>query len=219
MQKHVTSFKNREEAGRLLGEKLARFARCEDVLVLALPRGGVPVAHEVAKALGATLDVLIVRKLGVPAQEELAMGAISSGGVRVLNESVIRALQIDDATVQRVVRKEQAELERREALYRGRRPPPRIRDRIVIVVDDGVATGSTMRAALELLRGGNPRELVVAAPTAPPDTVEEMKRLADDVVTVITPEPFHGVGNWYDDFTQTSDETVRHILETGDLYS
>jgi erythromycin esterase-like protein/predicted phosphoribosyltransferase len=205
-------FRDRREAGRLLAEKLADYADRSDVLVLALPRGGVPVAYEVARALGAPLDVFVVRKLGVPGYEELAMGAVATGGVRVLNEQLVERLGIPEQMIDAVAARERQELARRERLYRGGRPPPDVRGRTVILVDDGLATGATMHAAIQALRQQNPARIVVAVPTASPETCEEMKAKADDVICGITPEPFHAVGRWYRDFSQTTDEEVRLLL-------
>src|SRR3984893_2621582 len=205
-------FRDRREAGRLLAEKLAAYANRPDVLVLALPRGGVPVGYEVARALGAPLDVFVVRKLGVPGYEELAMGAVATGGVRVLNEQLVERLGIPEQMIDAVAARERQELARRERLYRGGCPPPDVRGRTVILVDDGLATGATMHAAIEALRQQHPARIVVAVPTASPETCEEMKTKADDVICAITPEPFHAVGRWYRDFSQTTDEEVRLLL-------
>jgi erythromycin esterase-like protein/predicted phosphoribosyltransferase len=205
-------FRDRREAGRLLAEKLAPYSNRPDVLVLALPRGGVPVAYEVARALGAPLDVFIVRKLGVPGYEELAMGAVATGGVRVLNDQIVDRLGIPDYLIDAVAAREQQELSRRERLYRGGRPPPDVRGRAVILVDDGLATGATMHAAIQALRQQQPSRIVVAVPTASPETCAQMRAEVDDVICAITPEPFHGVGLWYQDFTQTTDEEVREVL-------
>ena len=209
-------FRDRREAGRLLAEKLAPYANRPDVLVLALPRGGVPVAYEVARALGAPLDVFVVRKLGVPGYEELAMGAVATGGVRVLNDQIVDRLGIPDHLIDAVAAREQQELSRRELLYRGGRPPPNIRGRTVILVDDGLVTGATMHAAIQALRQQQPARIVVAVPTASPETCEEMRAEVDDVICAITPEPFHAVGLWYQDFSQTTDEEVRDLLSRGD---
>jgi predicted phosphoribosyltransferase len=205
-------FRNRADAGRQLADKLAAYADRPDVLVLALPRGGVPVGYEVARALGAPLDVFLVRKLGVPGYEELAMGAVATGDVRVLNDEIVRGLGISGHQIDAVVERELPELGRRERLYRGGRPPPDVVGRTVILVDDGLATGATMRAAVEALRQQQPARIVVAVPTASPDTCEALKAEADDVVCAMTPEPFFAVGHWYDDFTQTTDEEVRELL-------
>jgi erythromycin esterase-like protein/predicted phosphoribosyltransferase len=205
-------FRDRRDAGRVLAEKLAAYANRPDVFVLALPRGGVPVADEVARALSVPLDVFIVRKLGVPGYEELAMGAVATGGVRVLNGQLIERLGIPDDIIDAVTARESQELARRERLYRGDRPPPEISSRTVILVDDGLATGATMQAAIEALRQQNPARIVVAVPTGSPDTCEEMKAKADDVICAITPEPFNAVGRWYQDFSQTTDEEVSGLL-------
>jgi len=208
-------FRNRTDAGRQLAEKLVAYADRGDVLVLALPRGGVPVAFEVAQALGAPLDVFVVRKLGVPGYEELAMGAVATGGVRVLNDEIVRGLGISDHQIDAVVARELHELARRERLYRGDRPPPDVAGRTVILVDDGLATGATMRAAVAALRQRQPARIVIAVPTASPDTSEALKAEADDVVCAVTPEPFLAVGDWYEDFTQTTDDEVRELLARG----
>src|ERR1700687_5317950 len=205
-------FRDRREAGRVLAEKLAAYANRPDALVLALPRGGVPVAYEVARALGAPLDVFVVRKLGVPGYEELAMGAVATGGVHVLNDQLVERLGIPEHIIDAVAARERRELARRERLYRGGRSPPDIRGRTVILVDDGLATGATMHAAIQALRQQNPARIVVAVPTASPETCEEMKARADDVICAITPEPFHAVGRWYQDFSQTADEEVGILL-------
>jgi erythromycin esterase-like protein/predicted phosphoribosyltransferase len=205
-------FRDRRDAGRLLAEKLAAYANRPDALVLALPRGGVPVAYEVARALGAPLDVFVVRKLGVPGYEELAMGAVATGGVRVLNDQLVERLGIPEQMIDAVAARELQELARRERRYRGGRPPPDVRGRTVILVDDGLATGATMHAAIEALRQQKPTRIVVAVPTASPETCEEMKTKADDVICAITPEPFQAVGRWYQDFSQTTDEEVEALL-------
>jgi putative phosphoribosyl transferase len=205
-------FRDRADAGRLLAERLSAYAGRADVVVLGLPRGGVPVAREVARALGAPLDVFLVRKLGHPRQPELAMGAIASGGTRVLNEQLVRELGLGDYVVEQVTERERVELERRERAYRGDRPAPDLRDRVVVLVDDGLATGATMRAAAEAVRSRGPRRLVVAVPTAPPHALEMLSVEADEVVALIAPEPFHAVGLWYDDFGELSDDDVRREL-------
>jgi predicted phosphoribosyltransferase len=205
-------FRDRHDAGRLLAAKLAPYANRSDVLVLALPRGGVPVAYEVARALGAPLDVFVVRKLGVPGQEELAMGAVATGGVRVLNPEAVRGLRIPASVIDAVTEQELQELARRERLYRGDRPPPDVRGRTVILVDDGLATGATMHAAIQALRQREPAHIVVAVPIAAPETCETLRAEVDDVVCAVTPEPFHAVGLWYEDFSQTTDEEVRDLL-------
>lgn len=207
-------FIDRFDAGRVLArELLARgYGHRHDVLVLALPRGGVPVGFEVAKALHAPLDVFIVRKLGVPAQPELAMGAIASGNTRVLNENVVRLLGIAPDEIERVVQHEQAELERRERDYRGSRPRPEIRGKTVILVDDGLATGSSMRAAAQALQHEAPAAIVVAVPVAAEQTCDEFRTEVDDVVCAFTPDRFRAVGLWYGDFSQTTDDQVRELL-------
>jgi predicted phosphoribosyltransferase len=210
-------FRDRAEAGRRLAAMLAPYADRPDVLVLALPRGGVPVAHEVARALHAPLDVFLVRKLGVPGHEELAMGAIATGGVRVLNDAVVCALDIPPELIGIVAAEEQRELERRERAYRGDRPPPDVRGRTVILIDDGLATGTTMRAAVAALRTQNPARIVVAVPVGSPDTCEELQAEADEVHCAETPEPFYAVAIWYGDFTQTTDEEVRELLRFADI--
>jgi putative phosphoribosyl transferase len=206
------AFPNRAEAGRLLGEKLQKYAGRNDVIVLGLPRGGVPVAYEVAQRLGIPLDVFIVRKLGVPGFEELAAGAIASGGVRVLNEDVLRALPNADEIIESVTAKETAELERREKSYRDDRPAPELRDRVVILVDDGLATGATMHAAVKALRQRDVAKIVVAVPVGPPDTCREFEDEADETICATAPEFFQAVGQYYEDFSQTSDEEVRDLL-------
>ncbi|MCO5167576.1 MAG: phosphoribosyltransferase [Planctomycetes bacterium] len=207
-------YADRAEAGRVLGAHLARALGegREDVLVLALPRGGVPVAAEVADALDAPLDLMLVRKLGVPGHEELAMGAIASGGVRVLNQEVVDALSISSGVVEEVTRREQAELERRARAYRGDRPPPGLAGRTLVLVDDGLATGATMRAAAGAARQAGPARVVVAVPVAPAETLDALARDADEVVCPATPAPFFGVGQWYVDFDQTTDDEVRDLL-------
>jgi putative phosphoribosyl transferase len=205
-------FRDRRDAGRLLAEELREYAGRSDVVVLALPRGGVPVGFEVAQALEAPLDVFLVRKLGVPGQEELAMGAIASGGVRVMNESVLRALRVDDRAVAEVAAQEQRELQRREREYRGDRPDLDLRGRTVLLVDDGLATGSTMRAAALAVREHQPATVVIAVPVAAPETCDDLRTDADAIVCVATPEPFHAVGIWYEDFSQTTDDEVMNLL-------
>jgi putative phosphoribosyl transferase len=206
------AFANRTEAGRLLAEKLVQYAGCDDVVVLGLPRGGVPVAYEVAKRLGAPLDVFVVRKLGVPGFEELAAGAIASGGVRVLNDDVMRAIPHADETIEAVTARETAELERREHEYRDGRPAPELRGRVVILIDDGLATGATMRAAVKALRHSGAAKIVVAVPVGPPDTRREIEQEADETICLSTPEFFQAVGQYYEDFSQTSDHDVRELL-------
>jgi len=207
-----TTFSNRAEAGRLLAEKLDQYAGRDDVIVLGLPRGGLPVAFEVAKRLRAPLDVFIVRKLGVPGFEELAAGAIASGGVRVLNEDVMRSIPNAEQVIESITAKETAELQRREQSYRDGRPAPELRDRIVILVDDGLATGATMHAVVKALRQRGAAKIVVAVPVGPPETCREFEDAADEVVCATAPEFFHAVGQFYEDFSQTSDEEVREIL-------
>ena len=206
-------FRDRTEAGQRLAENLGAYAGRDDVLVLALPRGGVPVAYEVAKALKAPLDIFLVRKLGVPGHEELAMGAISTGKVRVLNHDVVRQLRIPEHVIDAVAQKEERELTRRERLYRGNRSPLEVRDKRVILVDDGLATGSSMYAAVKALRQRAPARVVVAVPAAAPATCEAFQKVVDEIVCAVTPEPFYAVGTWYDDFTQTTDDEVHNLLE------
>lgn len=209
----MQEFRNRVAAGRELAAELNRqLTPRPDTLVLALPRGGVPVALEIALALDAELDVLIVRKLGLPHHEELAMGAIASGGVRVLNEEVILAGNVSEATLDTVTGREQRELQRRQQAYRGARPYPRLRGRRLILVDDGIATGATMSAAVAAVRSRQPEELIVAIPVAPPDSVARLRKQADQVIALITPEPFYAIGPWYRDFSQTEDDEVRELL-------
>jgi putative phosphoribosyl transferase len=207
-----TLYRDRLEAGRLLATKLTDYANRQDVLVLALPRGGVPVAYEVAKALHAPLEVFVVRKLGVPGHEELAMGAIATGGVRVLNEDVVRMLHIPESVINAVTAREQRELERREDLYRDDRPPADVSGRTVILIDDGLATGATMRAAVQALRQQHPARIVVAVPVAAPATCNEFRTEVDEIICAKTPEPFFGVGYWYEDFSQTTDKEVHDLL-------
>jgi putative phosphoribosyl transferase len=206
-------FKDRTHAGRKLAARLTRYADREDVLVLALPRGGVPVAFEVARELKAPLDVFPVRKLGVPGHEELAMGAIAWGGVRVINEELVNYLGIPDEVIDAIAAVEQVELERRGVAYRGDRPPPDVTDSVVILIDDGLATGSTMRAAATSLRLQKPRRIVVAVPVSSRETCDEFRNEVDEIVCAFTPEDLQGVGLWYKDFSQTSDEKVRELLK------
>jgi predicted phosphoribosyltransferase len=208
----MTLFDDRRDAGVALAAELTRYRGRDDVVILALPRGGVPVAYEVARSLGAPLDVMIVRKLGVPGQEELALGALASGGIRVLNHGIIRALGIDEGDIEAAARREQHEIERREHTYRGDRPPPELAGRVVIVIDDGVATGATMRAAVAALRQREPARLIVAVPTAASDSCDRLRREADEVVCLATPEPYIAVGRWYRHFDQTGDNEVRELL-------
>jgi len=206
-------FRDRREAGQILGLRVKAAVRDPHPLVLALPRGGVPVAFEVAQWLHCDLDIFLVRKLGVPGNEELALGAIASGGVRILNESVVRDLGLSSSLIEIVAKKEQQELARREALYREGRSPIPPRGRTAILVDDGLATGATMLAAARGLAKQKPRRIVVAVPVASPDACEEFQAYVDKVICVFTPEPFHAVGLWYEDFPQTSDAEVRKLLE------
>jgi predicted phosphoribosyltransferase len=206
------AFRDRREAGRLLGQSLRAYAHRSDVSVLALPRGGVPVAFEVANTLAAPLDVFVVRKLGVPGDEELALGAIASGGTLTLNREVIDRLGLTEESIARVLAEETRELARRERLYRGERPALDVRNGIVILVDDGAATGSSMRAALRALQNAGPRRVVVAVPTAPAEVCAALAREADEVVCPLTPEPFVAVGLSYRNFSQTSDQEVRALL-------
>jgi predicted phosphoribosyltransferase len=196
-----------------LAAKLSHYNNRSDVLVLALPRGGVPVAFEVAQALNAPMDVFLVRKLGTPGQTELAMGAIASGGVRVINREVVDYLRIPESVIDRIAAEEREELERRERAYRAGRPPIDVRNQTVILIDDGLATGSTMRAAIKALKQKSPARLVVAVPVAPASTCDELIEEADDVVCLLSIEPFDGVGRWYEDFTQTTDDEVRRLLD------
>jgi len=212
-------FKDRADAGRALAGDLAKYAGRPDVLVLALPRGGVPVAYEVARHLRAPLDVFLVRKLGVPGHEELAMGAIASGGVRVMNDDLVRQIGVPPEDIEAAVRREATELARREREYRGNRPPPDVRNRTAILIDDGLATGATMRAAALALRRLGPARIVVAVPVASESTCDEFRGEVDEVVCSVTPEPFHAVGVWYDDFSQTSDAEVQALLAKSDSQS
>ncbi len=206
-------FKDRFDAGQALADRLQQYARRPGVVVLALPRGGVPVGYTIALDLGVPLDVFLVRKLGVPGHKELAMGAIASGGVRVLNDDVVRALNIPEAVIDQVAEEEKRELERRQRAYRDDRPPPDVRGKSAILTDDGLATGSTMRAAVQAVRESFPARIVVAVPAAPPDVCEQLRQEVDQVICTITPEPFHGVGLWYDNFEQVSDAEVRDLLQ------
>jgi predicted phosphoribosyltransferase len=206
-------FADRAAAGRVLAEKLADYAGRDDVIVLALPRGGVPVASEVARALGAPLDVFVVRKLGAPGQEELAMGAIASGDVVVINDDVVKALKVPPEVLAEKIARERAELSRRESAYRGDRPPLDVRGRTVILIDDGLATGSTMRAAVTALRGQAPVGIVVAVPIGALATCAELQQIAEECICALTPEPFRAVGLWYEDFAQTTDDEVRELLD------
>lgn len=204
---------DRTAAGKALALSLRNWHQRDDTIVLALPRGGVPVAYEVAEALALRLDLLVVRKLGVPYQEELAMGAIGSGGVKVFNEELLQRLALDANEINAVIARESRELQRREHAYRGNRPLPVLREQQAILIDDGIATGATMRAAIEVARQQQAAAIIVAAPVASPDTVTELTRLADQVICLFMPELFMAIGNWYDDFTQVSDDTVKTLLQ------
>ena len=207
-------FADRHEAGRALGQELKRkLASRQDIIVLALPRGGVPVAYHVAVALRAPLDVFIVRKLGVPGHEELAMGAIASGGVRVLNQDVLRYVPVPTSKIDEVAAREERELQRREKSYRGSRSPLSVAGKTVVIVDDGLATGSTMRAAVRALQAMRPAAVIVAVPVAARQICEEFRNEVDDIVCLRTPEPFDAVGLWYGDFSQTEDEEVHELLD------
>lgn len=209
----IALFRDRRDAGRKLAQQLTDYVGRNDVIVLALPRGGVPVAYEVALALHAPLDIFIVRKLGLPGHEEVAIGAIASGGVRVLNEDIVRYLNIPMPLIDAVVRRELRELERRAGAYRGNRPPPDVKGRTAILIDDGLATGASMRAAVVGLRARSPAHIVIAVPTAAPETCEAFKSKVDRIVCATTPEPFYGVSRWYENFSQTTDEEVKILLE------
>ena len=208
----ATRFQDRTDAGRLLAKHLSRYAGRQDVIVLGMPRGGVPVAFEVAKALRVPLDVFVVRKLGVPGHEELAMGAIASGGIRFLNDSVIRATRISETTIEAVTGRERLELQRRELAYRGYRPALVVGQKTVILVDDGIATGSTMFAAVAALQERHPARIVVATPVAPKESREELQQAVDEFVVIVQPDPFYSVGHWYEMFGQTSDQEVQELL-------
>jgi len=207
-------FEDRAYAGRLLGQALAKYANRPDVIVLALPRGGVPVGFEAAQAINASLDIMLVRKLGTPGHEELAMGAIASGGITVFNAELVSRLHIGPELMEAAIKREQQELQRREQAYRGNHPLPVVENRHVILVDDGLATGASMRAAVAALRQRNPASIIVAIPVAPPDTVAMLKEEADEVICLAMPEPFSAVGRWYRDFSQTTDEDVKSLLES-----
>ncbi len=209
----LTQFRDRKEAGKLLAAQLAAYANQQDLIVLALPRGGVPVGFEIAQALHAPLDVIVVRKLGVPGQEELAMGAIATSGIRILNKDVVQFLNIPDEVIDEITAQELQELERREHLFRGERPAYDVCGRTVILVDDGIATGATMHAAVAAIKQRQPTRIIIAVPTAAPSTCDEFAAEVDELVCVIRPEPFIAVGYWYRQFSQTSDEEVRSLLE------
>jgi putative phosphoribosyl transferase len=216
MQQVDVNFQDRIDAGQILANKLTKYAD-QKPLVLGLPRGGVPVAFEVAKALKAPLDVYIVRKLGVPGHEELAMGAIATGDVRVLNQGVIDPLQISEEAIETETRKEKEELKRREALYRGGRPTLDVTNRTVLLIDDGIATGSTIKAAIAALKKQKAGRIIVGVPVAPPSTIEELRKEVDEVVCVSTPEFFMAISLWYDEFPQTTDDQVRELLEKAEM--
>jgi putative phosphoribosyl transferase len=206
-------FKDRFDAGRKLSERLAAYDSLPDTIALALPRGGVPVAYEIARRLNLPLDIFIVRKLGLPGQEELAMGAIASGGIRVVNQSVLDQVQISQRVFDSVTANELRELERRERLYRGQHSSIEVTGKNVLLIDDGLATGTSMRAAIDALKKKNPAKIIVAVPVSPSDTYQEIKALVDDIVCVLTPYPFYSVGHWYEDFPQTSDQEVTSLLK------
>lgn len=209
----MSFFNDRTDAGKRLAERLSEYANREDVLILALPRGGVPVAFEVAKELNLKMDIFIVRKLGVPGNEELAMGAIASGNIRVLNEDVIRSFRIPQTEIDESTANELRELERRERIYRKNRLMPKISGSTVILIDDGLATGATMRAAVAAVKTKNPEKVIIAVPVAAPDTCNDFGGEVDEVICVATPEPFYGVGAWYEDFSQTTDKEVCELLD------
>jgi putative phosphoribosyl transferase len=212
MSTEARRFRDRAEAGRLLAKRLSAYAGRDDVIVLALPRGGVPVGYEVAKALDAPLDVFLVRKIGLPGYEELAMGAVASGGILVLDERLIQRLGIGREQLERAIQGELQELERREEAYRGGRGPLDLEGKTAILVDDGLATGASMRAAAEAVRRHNPARVVVAVPVAAEETCDQFRDFVDEIVCEVTPRPFHAVGLWYQDFSQTSDDEVRELL-------
>lgn len=206
-------FRNRTEAGQQLAKKLSAYANRADLLVLGLPRGGVPVAYEVAVELNVPLDICLVRKLGAPGNKELAMGAIGMGGVMVLNHDVVESLQVSQEAIARVVALEEKELERRDRAYRGDRPFPDLQERAIVLVDDGIATGATLRAAIATLKQQKPASIIVAVPVAPLSSYNELKAEVDEVVSLVTPERFYSISVWYDQFEQTTDEEVRHLLQ------
>jgi predicted phosphoribosyltransferase len=208
----MTRFRDRTEAGRFVAKRLGHYAGRDDVVVLGLPRGGIPVAYEVARELRVAMDVFVVRKLGVPGHEELAFGAIATGGTRVLNKEMIERLALPTEWIEAIDAKERRELERRERAYRGDAPPPDLAGRTVILVDDGLATGSTMQAAAQAVRHDDPAAVVVAVPVADPEVCAALRAVADEVVCVVTPQPLGAVGAWYEDFSQTSDDEVRDLL-------
>lgn len=208
----MNKYSDRYEAGKILATHLKSYAKNPDAYVLALPRGGVPVAFEIAKVLSIPLDIFVVRKLGVPGHEELAMGAIASGGITIYNEDILHQLHIPESAIYHVIQSEQKELERRELAYRGKKPFPKLKDKIILLVDDGIATGATMRAAIKAIKQYKPKKLILAVPVAAADTVEEMSHLVDEVVCPLKPHDLYAVGAWYDDFSQTSDEEVFNLL-------
>ncbi|MBD2299117.1 phosphoribosyltransferase [Nostoc sp. FACHB-87] len=208
----TSKFRDRSDAGKMLAKKLTAYTNHPDLLVLGLPRGGVPVAYEIATSLNAPLDICLVRKLGVPGHEELAMGAIAAGGVRVLNYDVINNLAIDSTTIDKVATQELWELQRRDRAYRGERPLPDIKNRTVILVDDGIATGSTMLAAIAVVKQQQPQRLIVAVPIAAPTTCQQLQAEVDEIVCLVMPESLYAIGLWYEDFSQTTDVEVQHLL-------
>lgn len=210
---HSKKFKDREQAGELLARRLTAYTGRSDVIVLALPRGGVPVGAAVARKLGVPLDVLLVRKLGLPGREEYAMGAIASGGHCILQAEVLSALDIPPQVIEVVSQREMQEIKRREKLYRADRPAPQLREHVVILVDDGLATGSTMKVAVHVVREANPAKLIVAVPVAPIEACEKLKAEADEIICLSMPDPFHAVGMWYENFAQTTDEEVKSLLD------
>jgi putative phosphoribosyl transferase len=214
----MQKYRDRQEAGERLAEKLTAFKEQKDVVVLGLPRGGVPVAARVARALDAPLGIFVVRKLGVPGNEEYAMGAIASGGVRLMNEDVVRSLGITEEQIKQVVEREERKLRQREDAYRGQCPQPELKGKLLILVDDGIATGATVRVAIKALREYRPRKVVVAVPVAPPETCQDLSREVDEVVCPLQPSPLRAISLWYEDFSATTDEEVRRILaEVGSL--
>jgi putative phosphoribosyl transferase len=208
----MARFRNRTEAGQLLAPPLAMYANHPNTIVLALPRGGVPVAFEVAKALHVPLDLCLVRKLGIPGHQELAMGAIAMHGIRVLNHSIVKKLGVDRTTIEQVTASEKQELARRDRLYRGDRPFPSLDRQTVILIDDGIATGATIRAAIQAIQVSHPARIIVATPVAPDSTCEELKAICDGVICLMQPEPLYSISNWYDDFSQTTDAEVKYLL-------
>jgi len=213
----MEKYRNREQAGIFLSEQFKEYANRTDVTVLGLPRGGIPVAYEIAKTLSAPLEAFIVRKLGMPGHEELAMGAIATGGVTVFNKDVLQRFQISEEKVQNVIRLEEQELKRRDNTYRGNKPFPKLTDRIIILVDDGIATGATMRAAILALRQQKPKSIIVAVPVAANTTCEEIETIADKIVCPLRPKLFYAVGAWYDHFDQTTDDEVRELLAKANI--